>query len=274
MSTKRSYENSQDKEISKSPKFDNLLFVPPAQPLNTKNYPNEVWLQIFQHLPVQDILLNVACVCQHFLVLSRDWRLFKEIKVNKMLESINKYKMLETIGGFKNLEKFTICCKEQKEYDDGFQYKYDEDVSILVWNVLRKCPRLTNLKVQNFQGKFIDYDESRCNQASVLIDNIAKYGKNLQMLYLYLDFFIEEEPMLALAKLKNLREFHLILDCYVDSDTDNYLVTLGNNCKNLKSVSLVMEKISTNSLISFLTNKKDAIEKLVLRIAQIMILKK
>ena len=263
MSTKRCYDNSEDEATSKSSKFDNLLFVPPVQPLNTKKLPNEVWLKIFQNLSVQDILLNVARVCQHFLMLSKDWRLFKEIKVNKMVESINKYKMFETIGGFKNLQKFTICCKEQEDFDDGFKYKYAEDVSILVWNILKKCPKLKNLKVQDFIGEFDEFD---CNHASELINNIAKYGQNLEVLHLDMDNTIVEEPMSALAKLKNLREFHLLLDGYVNSTTDDYLVTLGDNCKNLKSVSLVIQRIMINSLLLFLTKKKDVLEKLDLRI--------
>ena len=83
MRAKRSFDNSENEGSSKSPKFENLLFVPPVLPLNTKKLPNEVWLKIFQNLSAKDILLNIALVCQHFLVLSKDWRLFKEIKVYK-----------------------------------------------------------------------------------------------------------------------------------------------------------------------------------------------
>ena len=58
MSTKRSFDNSENEGSSKRPKSENLSFVPPVEPLDTKKLPNEVWLKIFQNLSAQDILLT------------------------------------------------------------------------------------------------------------------------------------------------------------------------------------------------------------------------
>ena len=106
MSGKRNSEEDAVKEGSiKRSKLDTEIIV---QSMNTWEIPNEIWLKIFQHLSMQDILLNVAGVCQHFLELSQDSELFQQVTITKIPESVQKFKMLDAIRSFKYLKYFEI----------------------------------------------------------------------------------------------------------------------------------------------------------------------
>ena len=73
---------------------------------NTKKIPNEIWLKIFGHLSMRDILLNIARVCQHFLELSQNSVLFQQVTIRKIPESLKKFKMFQAIGSFIHLKHF------------------------------------------------------------------------------------------------------------------------------------------------------------------------
>ena len=52
---------------------------PECQPLETKMLPNELWLEIFSHLSVQDVITNLDKVCTHFHLITQDSKLIKKL---------------------------------------------------------------------------------------------------------------------------------------------------------------------------------------------------
>ena len=259
MSGKRNSEEEAVKEgLIKRSKLDTEIIV---QSMNTWEIPNEIWLKIFQHLSMQDILLNVAGVCQHFLELSQDSELFQQVTITKIPESVQKFKMLDAIRSFKYLKYFEILYDLNEYNNFGKRSKFAEEITHLVWMALKNCPRLKQLNIKKFVGNFV---ESDLNHTHVMINNISEYGQNLQSLCLDFQNDLGSFSLSPLSKLKNLHSFELYLHknyAYNSSD----MVELAENCQNLKNLKLRCDGIPERSVISFLNKSKNTLEHLSLR---------
>ena len=259
MSGKRNSEEKAVKEGSiKRSKLDSEIIV---KSMNTCEIPNEIWLKIFQHLSLQDILLNVAGVCHHFLELSRDSELFQQVSITRIPESVQKFKLLEAIRSFKYLKCFGILCDLNNYNDFGKRTKSAEDITHLVWMALKNCPRLKQLYVKKFVGNF---EESDLNQTCVLINNISEYGQNLQSLCLDFKNDLGSFNLSPLSKLKNLHYFELYLHKNYEYNSSD-MVELAENCQNLKCLKLRCDGIPEQSVISFLNKNENTLEHLSLR---------
>ena len=58
--------------------------------------PDEVYLKIFSYLCTNDILENVARVCQEFYRLSKDTQLIKEIRFEDLQKKKNNKELIDT----------------------------------------------------------------------------------------------------------------------------------------------------------------------------------
>ena len=81
------------------------------------NFPNEVWLQIFEYLSTYEILRKIALVNKRFNILSKNSSLVKKIHLNiDKLDNNSAKDAYETIQRSRNLMEMIIC-------SDLYQYK-------------------------------------------------------------------------------------------------------------------------------------------------------
>ena len=102
------------------------------------NFPNEVWLKIFEYLPTYDILRTIAFVSKRFNDLSKDPNLIREIYLNIDILDYDKAKeAYEIIQKSKNLLEMTIF-----HHSDNWDFPPGLFISIMI----KSCPKLRSLK--------------------------------------------------------------------------------------------------------------------------------
>ena len=135
---------------SKKPRLNND--ITDLSPSVSANFPNEIWLKIFEFLPTYDILRKMAFVNKHFNDLSKHPKLIKEIYLNIDILDYDKAKeAYETIQRSKSLLKMTIF-----HHSDNWDFPPGLFISIMI----KSCPKLCSLKF-DLKKKVLSKDSSR-----------------------------------------------------------------------------------------------------------------
>ena len=132
------------------------------------NFPNEVWLKIFEYLPTYDILRKIAIVSKRFYHLSKDPNLITEIYLNIDILDYDKAKeAYETIQRSKNLLEMTIF-----HHSDNWDFPPGLFISIMI----KSCPKLCSLKF-DLKKKVLSKDSARNVLFYLGIDKNKSFGE-------------------------------------------------------------------------------------------------
>ena len=126
--------------------------------------PDEIYLKIFSYLSTNDILENVARVCQEFYRLSKDTQLIKEIQFE---ESIRNHNVSNLRSNLLSIKKVVIRSRGLTKLILKHQSELCTQFKDLMSAAMESCPKLKDL----------DIEVNHC--CSSLFSNIANNGKSI-----------------------------------------------------------------------------------------------
>ena len=209
-----------------------------AEMIKTKlPFPDEIYLKIFSYLSTNDILENVARVCQEFYRLSKDAQLIKEIEFED-ISSIMHYVKNNCSNFYPNfdlnlpnvssnllsIKKVVIQSRGLTKLTLQHRSELCREFEGLMSAVMKSCPKL----------KHLDVEVNHCCKSLFTI--IANNGKSIQNFRLNIKTPWSNEPKPGF-------------------DSKN-LIALANNWQNLKSIEINQEEEFTKESVNVLLSNR------------------